>query len=330
MIDDSLRDDLLPAVKAALGETDEEKGRARLIELGWLDLLEADLPTAIEVVFRQQGAFANDLGAADDLILQSLSAAEWTSRSDVAVAHPTPESTVEGAGGVSHVVHRARRNAEYLVLPTRTPDGTTLRLVPAAKVLDIAAPVAGAPGLLGIPSDKAREFPVEDQIAGARAAAFWPAAVSAMRVALSWQLVGAGEAMLDLTSEHARNRVQYGRPIANYQTIRHKLAECRVELSAAAAVTSAATQVLTTHSANTAKVSAGQAAMTVAKHSRQILGGIGWTVEHPFHRYEAMTRTLEVMYGSTRDLRAVIGKQLATVGHSANLIELWQIPCVHA
>src|SRR6202012_4327247 len=64
-------------------------------------------------------------------------------------------------------------------------------------------------------------------------------AVAAGRRALSWWLLGTGRAMLALARTHAVDRVQFGKPIASFQAVRHKLAETHVALDGASAVLNA-------------------------------------------------------------------------------------------
>src|SRR5690606_40353979 len=60
-------------------------------------------------------------------------------------------------------------------------------------------------------------------------------ATAAGRRALGWWLLGSGHAMLSLARTHALERVQFGRPLASFQAVRHRLAETLVALDAAEA-----------------------------------------------------------------------------------------------
>ena len=62
-----------------------------------------------------------------------------------------------------------------------------------------------------------------------------PVPLIAGRVALGWWLVGTGRAMLSLARQHALDRVQFGRPVAGFQAIRHRLAETLVAVEGAEA-----------------------------------------------------------------------------------------------
>ena len=113
----------------------------------------------------------------------------------------------------------------------------------------------------------------------------WPEAVAAGQRALAHELVGVARTMLRLARDHAVERVQFDRPIAGFQAVRHRLAESLVAIEAADAAADAAWQDGTPLAAALAKAIAGRSARTVARHSQQVLAGIGFTMEHSLHRY---------------------------------------------
>ena len=49
-------------------------------------------------------------------------------------------------------------------------------------------------------------------------------------LAVTAEMVGAGEAILDLTSDYAKQRIQFGKPIGQYQGVKHRLADMYVDL----------------------------------------------------------------------------------------------------
>ena len=105
------------------------------------------------------------------------------------------------------------------------------------------------------------------------------------RRALGWWLVGSARAMLTLARQHAMDRVQFGRPIASFQAVRHRLAETLVAIEGAEATLSLPGTDNPDLTAMLAKAAAGKAALTAAKHCQQVLGGIGFTAEHDLHRH---------------------------------------------
>ena len=106
--------------------------------------------------------------------------------------------------------------------------------------------------------------------------------LAAGRRALGWWLVGTSRAMLTLARRHALDRVQFGRPVASFQAVRHRLAETLIAIEGAEATLGATTDDF---GSLLAKAAAGQAALTAAKHCQQVLGGIGFTAEHELHQH---------------------------------------------
>jgi hypothetical protein len=98
------------------------------------------------------------------------------------------------------------------------------------------------------------------------------------RRALGWWLVGSSRAMLALARQHALDRVQFGRPIAGFQAVRHRLAETLVAIEGAEATLNLPGDDNPDLTALLAKAAAGKAALTAARHCQQVLAGIGFTV----------------------------------------------------
>ncbi|WP_116377142.1 acyl-CoA dehydrogenase family protein [Mycobacterium sp. MFM001] len=146
-----------------------------------------------------------------------------------------------------------------------------------------------------------------------------PVPLAAGRHALGWWLVGAGRAMLSLARQHALDRVQFGRPVASFQAIRHRLAETLVAVEGAEATLLAASDDL---GCLLAKAAAGQAALTAARHCQQVLGGIGFTAEHELHRHVKRALVLDGLLGSTRELTKEAGAILRANGAAPRLAQL--------
>ena len=149
-----------------------------------------------------------------------------------------------------------------------------------------------------------------------------PVPVAAGRHALGWWLVGAGRAMLTLARQHALDRSQFGRPVASFQAIRHRLAETLVAIEGAEATLVAAAAEPDDLSFLLAKAAAGQAALTAARHCQQVLGGIGFTAEHELHRHIKRALVLDAMLGSSRELTREAGTALRAKGFAPRLVQL--------
>ena len=71
-----------------------------------------------------------------------------------------------------------------------------------------------------------------------------------------------------------------------------------------------------------AKATAGRTAHTVAAHCQQVLAGIGFTTDHPFHRFLKRTMLLDGLFGSADEIAIDIGRQLFVARRVPTLIEL--------
>jgi hypothetical protein len=150
----------------------------------------------------------------------------------------------------------------------------------------------------------------------------WRAAVALGQLALGHELVGASRRMLELAREHALARIQFGRPIAMFQAVRHRLAETLVAIEAADALVDAAWLDHAPGTAAMAKATAGRCARVAARHCQQVLAGIGFTAEHPFHRYVRRILVLEQLLGATRSLTGELGTEILTRGQLPPLLPL--------
>jgi alkylation response protein AidB-like acyl-CoA dehydrogenase len=125
--------------------------------------------------------------------------------------------------------------------------------------------------------------------------------------------------MLSLARSHATGRVQFGRPIASFQAVRHRLAETLVALEGAEATLLAAEDDL---GSLLAKAAAGQAALVAARHCQQVLGGIGFTAEHGLHRHVRRALVLDGLLGSALELTREAGAVLRAHGSAPRLVHL--------
>lgn len=150
------------------------------------------------------------------------------------------------------------------------------------------------------------------------------AALQAGWRALGWWLVGTSRAMLSLARQHAVDRVQFGRHISSFQAIRHRLAETLVAIEGAEATLQAATECDDPQGLASllAKAAAGQAALTAARHCQQVLGGIGFTAEHPLHHHIKRSLILDGLLGSSRELTRAAGKAVVAAGSAPRLAQL--------
>jgi hypothetical protein len=150
----------------------------------------------------------------------------------------------------------------------------------------------------------------------------YPIRVAEARVAVGWWLAGAARAMLRLARQHALDRVQFGKPIASFQAVRHRLAETLVAIEGAEATLSLPGEDNPDLTALLAKAAAGKAALTAARHCQQVLGGIGFTEEHDLQHHVKRVLVLDGLLGSSRELTRKAGAGLRARGSAPRLAQL--------
>ncbi|SFF58856.1 acyl-CoA dehydrogenase family protein [Streptomyces mirabilis] len=146
-----------------------------------------------------------------------------------------------------------------------------------------------------------------------------PVPLAAGRRALGWWLLGTGRAMLALARSHVLDRTQFGRPLASFQAVRHRLAETLVALDGVESTLVAAEDDL---GCLLAKAAAGQAALTAARHCQQVLGGIGFTAEHDLHRHVRRALVLDGLLGGARELTREAGALIREGRSAPRLVQL--------
>jgi alkylation response protein AidB-like acyl-CoA dehydrogenase len=124
-------------------------------------------------------------------------------------------------------------------------------------------------------------------------------------IALAAECVGGAQKCLDMTLEYAGQRVQFGRPIASFQAIKHRCADMFILIEAARSAVYAAAIAPPeekTQAALIAKAYATEAFFKVAGDAIQLHGGIGFTWEYPLHFFFKRARANKSMFGgSARD-----------------------------
>ncbi|GAA2898968.1 acyl-CoA dehydrogenase [Streptosporangium fragile] len=129
------------------------------------------------------------------------------------------------------------------------------------------------------------------------------------------QLVGVGRRLLEVTVEYAVTRRQFGRPIGEFQAVRHHLANVLVGLEYArplvhgAALAAGSPEFARDVSA--AKVAAGEAAYAAARVALQVHGAIGYTDEYDPSLWIRKARALYTAWGSPAEHRARVMAALA-------------------
>jgi hypothetical protein len=297
-----------------------EDADAVLAKVAWLDLLREQPDDAIAIVFDALGRTNAAATALDDVLVAALGREPCA---DLAIVLPPfaawgAPGRVEGgelrAEGLATA--RAARARELLVV---CDAGSEPRTAVVPRTAAELRPVHGVDPEAGL-----QRVRVQGRAGGAAPLdlAAWARAVALGRRSIAHQIAGTCRAMLDLARRHALEREQFGRPIARFQAVRHRLAEALVAVEALEAALSAARDEPGAETAALAKAAAGRASRTVARHAQQVLAGIGFTVEHPFHRLLKRAMVLEGLFGSADEIVLDAGRRLLAERRVPTLIEL--------
>ena len=309
------------AIAAAVTATDERVDiDAVLAKLGWLEMLEDDPDDAIDIVFGALGAANATATALDDVVASALG---QKPRSDLAVLLPRFAAwdlpgRIDADDLQAHglATRRAVTAGELLVVCGTDSEAWSVIVPMTSADPEVVRGVDPEAGL--------RTVRVHARLSGATRLdpGAWQSAVAIGRRAVARQMAGASRTMLDLARTHAMERVQFGRPIARFQAVRHRLAESLVAVEALDASLTAAREQPNRATAALAKAIAGRTAQTVARHCQQVLAGIGFTTEHQFHRFFKRTLALEGLFGSADQIVLDVGRRLLAERRVPTLIEL--------
>ncbi|BBX19122.1 acyl-CoA dehydrogenase [Mycolicibacterium duvalii] len=215
--------------------------------------------------------------------------------------------------------------------------GTVERIVDAtaADVLLVAATTADGPGLFAVHTDapEVQRIPLgtldltrpqatislngasAELIAGPEEAErVITHALQVGAALLAVEQVGAAQHLLDLTTDYARTRLQFGRPIGSFQAVKHRLADDLVAVEHARSTAYHAVWALTDVSddpalaVSIAQATCSAAFVRVASDTIQVHGGIGFTWEHQAHLYYKRAYTDAALLGSAEQHRARIAE----------------------
>jgi alkylation response protein AidB-like acyl-CoA dehydrogenase len=134
--------------------------------------------------------------------------------------------------------------------------------------------------------------------------------------ALALEAVGIAQRALDFAVEHAKTREQFGRPIGVRQAIAHPLADTYVDNELARSLAYWAAWCVEEGDEETpvavaaAKSYAADAAVAACERAIQVLGGVGFTWEHPLHRYYKRALRIQAYGGYAREHRATVAAWL--------------------
>ncbi|HEX6471831.1 MAG TPA: acyl-CoA dehydrogenase family protein [Streptosporangiaceae bacterium] len=142
------------------------------------------------------------------------------------------------------------------------------------------------------------------------------AALDGGRLGIAACAVGLAQAALDAAVAYARQRRQFGRPVADFQGLRFMLADMATGVAAARALYLSAARRRDAGrpygaEAAMAKLFATDTAMRVTTDAVQVLGGYGYVSDFPVERYMREAKVLQIVEGTNQIQRLVIGRHLA-------------------
>lgn len=224
-----------------------------------------------------------------------------------------------GKAWISHAGH-----ADYYTSFVRTSDdggrGLSCVIVPAgSEGLTFAPPERK----MGLDSDTVGEvlfdnvFVPEDRLIGepGQGMPIALAALEAGRLGIAAAATGLAQRALDEAVVYAREREQFGRPIADNQGLAFLLADMAAAVGSARATYLHAARLKDAglpHSqeASVAKMVATDAAMRVTTDAVQVLGGYGYTTDFPVERFLREAKVTQIFEGTNQIQRLVISRQL--------------------
>jgi isovaleryl-CoA dehydrogenase len=161
------------------------------------------------------------------------------------------------------------------------------------------------------------EVPVENRLGG-EGEGFRVAlgALDRSRPAVGAQAVGIAQAALDAAVGYAKERRQFGQPIAAFQGIQFMLADMAMAVHASRLMVNHAAALIDRGAAGTsmassmAKCFASDTAMKVATDAVQVFGGYGYTREYPVERFMRDAKITQIYEGTNQIQRTVIAREL--------------------
>ncbi len=298
------------SLRRAVQGGDADTVRRAVAEFGWHELLEDEAAVAVSTLLALQGELLLPVSFLDDVLIAAsgldvpegtrvvfprLGSLEATSALAGSEAHL--DGVVQaGDGGILVACLQGGPGGKVVLVTCEAPahlgsDGTT----------DPAAGWVAIEGSLPVGEVKAED---------GDAAEAWDRMTAAGRRALAHELVGIGGEMLRLTLEHVTTREQFGQTLASFQVVKHKLADVHLWQQVATLAAQAAWEDGGVESAALAKAAACRFTRTARENCQQLLGGMGFTWEHPFHTYLRRALTLEPLLGGASVQHQLLGEAL--------------------
>jgi alkylation response protein AidB-like acyl-CoA dehydrogenase len=230
-------------------------------------------------------------------------------------------------GGSKRWITNAGVSDFYTVFAVTDPSAGTRGISAFVVERSDAGVSFGAPERkLGIKGSPTREVYLDDvripanRMIGAEGTGFGTAmrTLDHTRVTIAAQAVGIAQGALDVAKRYVTERIQFGRPVADFQGIQFMLADMGMKLEAARQLTYAAASKSErsdpdlTYFGAAAKCFASDAAMAITTDAVQLLGGYGYTTDYPLERMMRDAKITQIYEGTNQVQRIVMARQLLT------------------
>ena len=142
------------------------------------------------------------------------------------------------------------------------------------------------------------------------------AASDVARVLLAAEQTGVAQRSLDTVVDYAKNRIQFARPIGQFQVIKQRLADALIQIESARSAVYVASRSdgdELGRNARVAAIMASDAATWMTAQAIQLHGGIGFTWEHDAHLYFKRARTSASLLGTVTDHVTALGAMLEQI-----------------
>ncbi len=157
----------------------------------------------------------------------------------------------------------------------------------------------------------------QDQLLGTRGSGFVDAmkVLDGGRISIAALSVGLAQGAYEAALAYSKQRHQFGKAIAEFQAIRHKLADMATEIEAARLLTYQAAAMLNqekrvTKQSSMAKLYASEMAVRVANEALQVHGGYGFIKDYPVEKFYRDVKLLTIGEGTSEIQRLIIARQI--------------------
>jgi (2S)-methylsuccinyl-CoA dehydrogenase len=161
------------------------------------------------------------------------------------------------------------------------------------------------------------EVPAENVIGGVEGRGFYQlmGVYETARIQTAARAVGVAQGAFEAALQYAQERQQFGRPIAEFQVIQHKLAHMATDIEAGRQLTYYAAQKKDSGQrsdleAGMAKLFCADMVEKVTSEALQIFGGYGYAMEYPAHRFWRDGRIFKIFEGTSEIQAEVVAKRL--------------------